>query len=169
MTITRKKTTWFTKTKVYLLLHVVVGNKKEQCLRNDTIASVKEKKMSLGERIEAETDLEFSFTFSMALLHTFFFAGSVPLFRICGWHHFPRRTPKEWLQHSSVFTSSWMVFQFVFTLSRFQRNSHPFRFQSRALITTFSFESSSANQNSLSIRCWYVSIFKPGFHNYFIL
>ena len=31
----------------------------------------------------------------------------------------------------------------------------------------FSFEFLSANQNSLSIRCWYVPIFNPGVLNYF--
>ena len=34
-------------------------------------------------------------------------------------------------------------------------------------LTSFSFEFSSANQNSLSIRCWYFSIFNPGVPNFF--
>ena len=39
----------------------------------------------------------------------------------------------------------------------------------RTLLTTFPFESPLANQNSLLICCWYISIFKPGILNYFTL
>ena len=39
----------------------------------------------------------------------------------------------------------------------------------RQLLTVFPFESPSTNQNSLSIHCWYVSIFNTSVLNYFTI
>ena len=77
-------------------------------------------------------------------------------------------TPKWGPQLSAVFTLSWLVFKYclyiVTSCSQPTLFLYIFFFISRPLLTAFPCDSSSANQNSLSICCWYVSVFNLGVH-----
>ena len=102
-------------------------------------------------RKKAETDFEFSFWFSVVVL-TYLFSGFVSTAARLVWD------PLSALQLSAIFLLPYLVFNWLsFRRLQLPNDSFSVSYLTPTALTAFSFEFLSANHNSLSICCWYVS------------
>ena len=85
--------------------------------------------------------------------------------RLHVWCETPFRSSKWGLQLSAVFSSSSLVSNYMSLPRHFRPPTNSFSVFYPW--PNFPFEHPSANQNSLSICCWYFSIFNSGVTNYF--
>ena len=99
---------FFINTKVYLLLHFLSGRReKNEAWKVASVSWTKRNNMPWGER--ADRDLEFSFWFSIVVLW-YLFASLVSTAARLVWDPFSELTAEWGPWFSSIFISSWLVF-----------------------------------------------------------
>ena len=116
--------------------------------------------MSWGKIKSAQTLNNLSYFSVVIIIHASSRVSSSQV-RVWVWDPFLEHTPKwgkqlSYLHHRSGFFNCCLYIVFV----RPPTNSFSV-FYPNPLFTAFPFESASANQKTLPIRCWYISIFNP--------
>ena len=165
-----KTPSWFTNTNVYSLLHFSeVFGKRETAYENwaDYVSLTKRNKMSWGERGQTLT-FNYLSCFYCRSNRACSLVSSSQLHVWCepSFQSLPENRGRNFWRSSQGHV--WCPTDcFSHVTSGHQLTPFPVFSPAPTAITAFSFEFSSVNQNSSSIRCWYVSILNPGIPNYF--